>query len=250
MLPTWLNTITTQLCHKGINLFGIVSGESYSTYLDGCQSIIVFANGGTELWDSFINDITQRPQNLSKHEHPFDDFVHRLIQEADPNPPSTRRWIRCADTEETFIDMRPLAQNAGIGTHSHMGMLIHPEYGLWVGLRGILLTTEYIPPSSQLSANPCSTCIEKPCISSCVGNAVTKMGWNIQLCAETHTTSQKCSIQCASRLACPIGIKHKHSPLQHMYHSNRHEGRKELSHRLKIEDTKEGENLQWKNWTH
>jgi len=231
-------------------MFGIASGEDYSSNLSGCQSVIVFANGGTALWNSFLSDITQHPNHLSQHQHPFDDFVHRLILNSDPNPPQTRRWIRCAENEETFVDMRPLAQEAGIGSHSHMGMLIHPEYGLWVGIRAILLTTEYIKPSALPMQSPCSTCTEKPCIYSCVGNAVSQEGWDIQRCADTHLSSTQCHHRCASRLSCPIGHQHRHSIIQHQYHSNRKDGRKELARQLQIEDHTKGINLPWKNWTH
>ena len=249
MLPSWLDSISKQLQQNGINVFGITCGKAYTNHLTGCRSIIVFANGGTDLWDAFIKDIEQQPNHLTGHLHPFDDFVHRLLQEADPNPPKSRRWIRCAENEETFVDMRPLAQQAGIGNHSHMGMLIHPEYGLWLGIRAILLTTEYIEPTTVTIQSPCGTCIEKPCISSCIGNAVLQSGWDVQRCAQAHLSSTKCHHRCASRLSCPVGITHRHSLIQHQYHSNRNDGRKELAQQLGIADHTQGVNLPWKNWT-
>ena len=129
------------------------SRRAIPLHLSGCQSAIVFANGDTGLWNAFIDDITRNPHHLSQHQHPF---VHRIIQACDPNPPATRKWIRCAENEETFIDMRLPAQQAAIGSHS---------------------------------------------------------------------------------------------PIQHQYHSNRSDGRKQLAVQLGIEDRKSGINLPWKNWT-
>lgn len=227
---------------------GVAPGASYNEYLPGCQRAIIFANGGTALWDSFVDDIQKNPAHLYEHLHPFDDFVHRMIQHADPSPPKTRRWIRCADNEEIFLDVRPIAQQAGLGAHSHMGMLIDETYGLWVGVRAVLLTTESLPLSSRVASSPCASCIKKPCISTCPGNAVRNTGWDVQRCAQFHMEQTDCQLQCSSRLSCPIGEEHRHSILQHQYHSNRSDGRTRLAKELGITDSRTGADLRWNDW--
>ena len=248
MIPDWIRSIKNSMHQAGVNLFGITDGSNFSDLLPGCQTAIVFANGGRALWESFVNDLSSNPSNLTEHLHPLDDFVHRIINRADPAPPPSRRWIRCADNEESFIDFRPIAQNAGIGVRSHMGLLINPQFGLWVGIRAVLLTTESIPTKRTFVPSPCSSCIEKPCIASCLGEAVSVDGVDINKCAETHIQTIKCVDQCASRLSCPSGIQHRHSQLQHLYHSNREDGRRALAKSLKIQDNTLGIGLPWNDW--
>ena len=172
MFPHWLQSIFNHLSPIGLNVIGIADGSPYQSLLPSCRSVIVFASGGSALWDSFIKDIERHPAHLRDHQHPFDDFVHRAIQSADPSPQPSRRWIRCAAEPEVFLDFRPLAHAAGLGTQSTMGLLIHPQYGLWVGLRAALLTTEPLSISSTIPVSPCDACESKPCIAACPAGAV------------------------------------------------------------------------------
>ena len=249
MTPAWLTSIIQTLTPYGLNVWGVASGAAYRSLLPKSKSAVIFANGGTTLWDSFVQDIQKNPTHLSEHQHPFDDFVHRIIQHADPNPPLSRTWIRCADNEEFFLDVRPLAKESGLGTKSHMGMLIHEKYGLWMGIRAVLLTTEELSPSTQHQNSPCEQCTEKPCIPACLGNAVLDSGWDVQRCAQFHIEERECHQRCVSRLACPIGEQYRHSEIQHQYHSNRSDGRMTLAKELGITDTIIGSNLPWKDWS-
>lgn len=242
-----LSEICTALKQKGFNLVGVADGGGYQTYLPDCQSAIVFANGGTDGWNHFVADIRAFPEHLSAHQHPLDDFVGRCIQQVDPNPPSSRRWIQCADTAELFVDFQQLGREAGLGQSSPVGLLVHPEYGLWVSLRMVLLTTELLE-STNLRPHPCASCLEKPCIKACPSGAVTPQGWSVQTCASFHQTSTLCKGVCHSRLVCPVGSQHRHSQLQHLYHNARTEGRKQLAKELGIVDEQEGLDPNWSDW--
>ncbi len=248
-MPAWLASIVARLHEKGFTLFGVADGTPYQEHLPDCQRAVVFAHGGRVGWDVFLEDVRQHPERLSDHIHPLDDFVLRCIEEVDPNPDTSRRWIQCADTADVLLDFRVLGQQAGLGLPSPVGLLIHPEYGLWVSLRMVLLTTECIPLSVKPSSGPCETCVEKPCIQSCPAGAVQKTGWSVARCAQFHQDSDVCRGKCHSRLACPIGVEHRHGSLQHCYHNDRSIGRKILSKHLKIADRQAGVNPHWSDWT-
>ena len=250
MTPNWLQEILIHLESMGLNIVGITDGQPHRALLPECQSAVVFGNGGTTLWDRFIDDLRVNPEHLSHSQHPFDDFVHRCIQTVDPTPPPSRRWIRCAAEPEAFVDFRPLAQSAGLGFSSTMGLLIHPEYGLWTGLRAVLLTTEkLINVKAVEGQSPCQNCIEKPCITACPAGAVQPTGWKVQICAQFHQDSTQCHGQCHSRLSCPIGSSHRHGPLLHLYHNAREAGRTALSKELGIPDHMDGIDPKWSDWT-
>lgn len=250
MHPFWLQSIIDELSETGINIIGIADGSKYADLLEGCRSAVVFANGGTTLWDCFVSDLRQSPEHLSRHQHPFDDFIHRAIIKADPQPPKSRRWIRCAAEPEAFVDFRLLANEAGLGFQSKVGLLIHPEYGLWVGMRAVVLTTEDILPEKNfIESSPCTSCEYKPCITACPARAIGPSGWNVKVCAEHHRKSTDCHGRCHSRIACPIGVEHRHGLLQHHYHNAREDGRRKLAKDLGIIDKIKGLDPKWADWS-
>ncbi len=244
---TWLNNIQSHSSQIGLNIFGIADGKPYQDILKGCQSVIVIANGGSQMWNRFINEIRKTPHLLTKEEHPLDSWLQKNFEKADPKPPPSRRWIRCAANDQ-FIDFRPLSLQAGLGHHSHLGLIIHPKYGLWISLRAAIFTTEYFKPTELNTDNPCDSCI-KLCAKHCPGNAFDENGWLISHCASFHQTSSICEISCSSRLSCPIGEDYKHSSLAHHYHSNPRSGRQAICNYLDILDQEAGQEQAWKNWT-
>ena len=246
--PAWLQLLTVKLAGFGLNVSGIAPGEDFDEYLPGCRSVVVFASGGTLLWDCFVKDIRANPQHLTAYQHPFDEFVRRQLRQADPSPCVDRRWVRCAAEPEEFIDFRALAFAAGLGWKSLQGMLIHPRYGLWIGLRAALLTTQKISVEGPVvGESPCLPCA-KPCIAACPGGAIDRNGWNVSNCAEFHQLSELCHGRCSSRLSCPQGEQFRHTSLQHHYHNARQSGRAQLAKELGIIDKVKGLDPPWSAW--
>jgi ferredoxin len=245
-----LSNLKEEAQQVGLNLVGVADGRPYQHLLPDCQTAIVFANGGRDLWTHFLEDLRANPSHLTETAHPLDDFIGRWIQSVDPNPDSTRRWIQCAEEADVFIDFRPLAVSAGLGTSSLLGLIIHPEYGLWVSMRAVLLSTEILEATTtKTKPSPCVQCVDRPCISACPANAVTLSGWSVQQCATFHGESTLCANQCHSRQACPVGVSHRHSDLQHTYHSNRQIGRTALSETLGVHDIGSSSTIVWNDWT-
>jgi ferredoxin len=95
---------------------------------------------------------------------------------------------------------------------SPLGILIHPEFGLWHALRGALLyrdRREVLPAPAQ--ASPCDACAAKPCVRACPVGAFTAKGYDTVACRSYLRTlsGQPCMIQgCQARLACPVGRTH------------------------------------------
>ena len=245
-----VSNLTEKAQKIGLNLVGVADGRPYQHILPDCQTAIVFANGGQDLWTHFLEDLRANPSHLIDTAHPLDDFIGRWIQSVDPNPDSTRRWIQCAEEADVFVDFRLLSTSAGLGTPSLLGLVIHSEYGLWVSMRAVLLSTEVFESTkSNTMQSPCEQCIEKPCISACPAGAVTLSGWSVQRCATFHGESTLCATQCHSRQVCPVGVLHRHSDLQHTYHSNRHLGRIEIAGHLGMDDSGTATSIAWKDWS-
>ena len=127
----------------------------------------------------------------------------------------TERGVGCRVmlAEGGRLDLACLAETAGLGIVSPVsGMLLHPQFGPWLRVRGVLLVDGHpfgeIPDASIAeSFRPCCTC-DRPCVAACPPK-VHEFGGHAdrKRCAE-HRHQGGCSTGCCSRLACPIGAEH------------------------------------------
>jgi hypothetical protein len=170
---------------------------------------------GSEGWPAF----TAAPEPKDSAPHPLDRWSRRLLDAlaaelgARPlypfgGPPyhPFQRWARRAEP------VHP----------SPLGMLIHPDWGLWHSYRGALAVRERLalpPPDARPS--PCDTCAEKPCLSTCPVGAFTRGGYDVPACV-AHIASaagRDCLDEgCRARRACPVGTEHSYGAAQAEFH--------------------------------
>lgn len=105
---------------------------------------------------------------------------------------------------------------------SPLGMLIHPDWGLWHSWRGALAFSESISiPSPDRRASLCDACIEKPCLSACPVNAFTENGYDMAVCVDflgAEEGAQCMNSGCKARRACPVGERHRYGGRQAAFH--------------------------------
>jgi hypothetical protein len=92
---------------------------------------------------------------------------------------------------------------------SPLGVLIHPDYGLWHAFRGAVALAEALPlPPAEARPSPCDSCAGRPCLTTCPVNAFTAAGYAVADCA-AHVAApagQDCLDRgCRARRACPVG---------------------------------------------
>jgi hypothetical protein len=92
---------------------------------------------------------------------------------------------------------------------SPLGMLIHPQYGLWHSYRGALAFAQTLdlPPPADI-ASPCATCADRPCLSACPVGAFTTAGYDVAACADLLRRPGGGDCMgggCLARRACPVG---------------------------------------------
>ena len=159
------------------------------------------------------------------------------------HPPARRfrrHWIAAADLIPSWphgpkwamraagppLDFRRLAVDAGLGWLSRTGLLLHPEHGLWLGLRAALFTTRQLPTTSlPPGPGPCVRC-DAPCISACPGDAMTRVptpeqpsAWDWRTCA-TFRVGRPCHARCDVRNACPEGTESRYTDRAQAYHND------------------------------
>ena len=105
---------------------------------------------------------------------------------------------------------------------SPIGILIHPEYGLWHGYRAALLLAEMIAlPPQEARARPCETCADRPCLSACPVEAFTGTAYRVEACAGhiSAPAGAMCMEEgCRARDACPVGRAYRYPPEQIRFH--------------------------------
>jgi hypothetical protein len=105
---------------------------------------------------------------------------------------------------------------------SPIGLLIHPQWGLWHAYRGGMMLTQRLElPSVPPRISPCEACAAKPCLSSCPVEAFKPGSYDVKACA-AHVASpagQACrEAGCLARRACPIGTQWRYGPDQAQFH--------------------------------
>jgi len=110
------------------------------------------------------------------------------------------------------------AQKAEPVHPSAIGLLIHPDWGLWHSWRGALTFRERFElPAPDRRPRPCDTCMEKPCLTACPVSAFTASGYDVAACvAHIDSAAGTDCVEegCRARRACPIGREHRYSPDQ------------------------------------
>lgn len=118
---------------------------------------------------------------------------------------------------------------------SPLGMLIHPDHGLWHGYRGAILfgaAAMAAPALAELrlaalaardaKPHPCDSCTGKPCLSACPVGAFTPAGFAVSDCRshlKDHAGRDGCMRSgCLARDACPVGRESRYNAEQIRFH--------------------------------
>ena len=204
------------------------------------RQLLLWGAVGRGYWRYFL----QYHQRASRrHRHPLDNWsqvaLQKIIKTAQIS--GSKKTMLIFPFEHRHhpskkpIAFQPLAQKLGF-TPSPLGMLIHPQFGLWVGFRGamvgraIAIRRQKLPRrpasspalSSSLSSpsSPCAACINKPCIAACPAGAVQKNGFDYAKCNGYLTTHPGCDCLqggCLARRACPIGTAYQYTKNQSQF---------------------------------
>ncbi|MDP6707383.1 MAG: hypothetical protein QF893_13650 [Alphaproteobacteria bacterium] len=174
-------------------------------------TLILAGGAGPGMWRAFA--AAREPERdllddwsgeiLSALAERFDAIAH--FPSAKPYMPF-QRWARRA--EPVFA--------------SPLGIHIHADHGLWHSYRGALSFAEALAlPEAEARANPCESCPDKPCLTTCPVDAFSEHGYDIPACVRHLVTDdgQDCmQLACRARRACPVGRDNRYEPAQASFH--------------------------------
>ena len=189
-------------------------------------AIVVIGNGGGAFWSAFREYAGAAPDTA----HPLDVFTAAILA-AHAAPVAERLGLH-PELRFPFEATAPplsfvhLAEAAGLGRRGLLGVLLHPEFGPWMALRGALLVDE-APVAARPAAGfePCAACRERPCMSACPGDAIAAPdGWNVPRCIDFRVAggdANPCVDRCHARVACVYGRAHVYPADALAYHQRR-----------------------------
>lgn len=217
-----LNELRAALAPHGVFLRGVVNflEDDAAPFLnDGARarSVALLGNAGSSIWPAFERWRTGRPDKGG--DNPLDDWSKAVIDPVADALGATAYF----PSDPPWQPFQQWAMRAEGLKASPLGILIHPEYGLWHGYRGALGFDHPLQAPAPLpDRHPCDHCPDKPCLSTCPADAVLSSGFQLTPC-RTHLRTEageKGCMQsgCLTRNACPVGIDYRYSTEQSRFH--------------------------------
>ena len=177
------------------------------------RQLVLIGHGGKALWDYV------KAAGIAG-EHPIDDFTVRSIERcfAEHLPANRYRIVYPGDAP---VGLQQLGALAGWHHAAPFMVGIDPDWGSWYAYRAVVLAdTGFCPFPAVDRSNPCSRCVNRPCIAACPAQAMAGGGFSLARCAAYRLQpGSACAFTCQARLACPVGSAHRYDAdqLRHTY---------------------------------
>ncbi|MGX5665898.1 ferredoxin [Rhizobium daejeonense] len=215
--------IISALTEHGLHVRGVAhfpDGQGGPALSDGRQalSVVLIGNIGGSLWETF-SDWREKRRDRGGTD-PLDTWSKEVIGEIAGRSGATAYY----PSDPPYQPFQQWAMKAEGLRASPLGILIHPQYGLWHGYRGALgfaedVTEERVPPDD---IDICGQCPDKPCLSTCPATAVFRDRFDVARCRfHLVTTEGKAgcmSSGCLARTACPVGSIYRYPEAQLRFH--------------------------------
>lgn len=211
-----LSEISNVLARNGLICRGRFAFEaddqppSVESQKPGC-AIVLVGQRGAEPWPHFQRWLANNSTQVS---NPLDTWSREIIASV-----AVRFGARAVSpSDRPYLPFQQWAMRAEGLKSSPLGILMHPQYGLWHAYRGALIfgegdVAEEVRALNQSPANPihlCDLCIGKPCQKACPVDAHAGDGFDYQGCL-SHVRSphgEPCQTAgCLDRNACPYGVE-------------------------------------------
>ncbi len=175
---------------------------------------VLVGNAGDAMWRAF------RERADRSVSHPLDRWLRPAIETAAAELGATALF---PNEGPPFVPIDRWAMRAEPVFRSPIGILIHPDFGLWHVYRAVLLFGERLSLSEpDQRASPCETCAKKPCVSVCPADAFTPERFDALSCAGHVKSAEGSNCRergCLARRACPVGRDYLYPSDQQAFHT-------------------------------
>src|SRR5262245_51101053 len=178
-------------------------------------TVLLIGNIGGSLWPAF----SRSPEFTDGAAHPLDRWTRRVLERTAASLGATALF---PFSGPPYLPFQRWAMRAEPVAPSPLGILIHPDYGLWHAYRAALAFAEELPlPPRAERARPCDSCAERPCLSACPVGAFSERGYDVPACIGHigGPAGESCmNGGCLARRACPVGTAYGYGAAQAQFH--------------------------------
>jgi hypothetical protein len=211
-------TLESALAPLGMIAFGAFHPAPADGVPGNAGTCVLIGNAGPALWRAF--EARKPGADTPPAADPLDDWVRQQLTALAGTVGAAALFPFGGPP---FLPFQRWAQRAGPARPSPLGLLIHPEYGLWHAYRGALVYADRLElPAPDHRPAPCETCATKPCLTTCPVDAFSLSGgYDVPACAAhlARDAGADCrDLGCRARRACPVGRDHVYAPMQAAFH--------------------------------
>ncbi len=171
-------------------------------------------NAGKGLWPRFLAS----PESRLRRD-PLDRYTARVFADALRRTERPSGYALYQEKRDAcYLPLVALARAAGFGSPGRVGVLLHPVYGPWISIRGVVFLPTPVGAVEERPRDLCSGC-PAPCETACHGRAIGPAGVDVETCFRTKILKHPCRAACDARSACVIGPEHAFPPEQIAHHS-------------------------------
>jgi hypothetical protein len=208
----WYHDLTTALAEHGLLPRGAFNPDPDDAAPDGAGTILLVGNAGSGMWRAFATAMPDGPNPLDHWSESILDAIARRFDATALYP-----W-----DGPPYLPFQRWAMKAEPVAPSPLGILVHPEYGLWHGYRGALAYRDVLPvPPRAERTSPCANCAGRPCLTACPVGAFGEGGYDVPACTGhlRAPAGEDCvALGCRARRACPAGREYVYEPAQAAFH--------------------------------
>jgi hypothetical protein len=214
-----VNSALTPVGLLGLGGFNIMPDDGVPDFTNG-SSLVLVGNAGPDMWQAFSSSGFNK-----KDPAPLDDWTRRVLNDI------TQGLSRQFDVAVTplypfsgppYMPFQRWAARSGAVHPTPIGPMIHNIYGMWHAYRGALVIgASFEMDETRESTNPCQSCIDKPCLTSCPVDAFSIDGYDVPACLdllEKQPDGECFSSGCVARKACPVGRDYIYEKPQARFH--------------------------------
>jgi hypothetical protein len=178
------------------------------------KAVLIIGQAGAEPWPHFSRWRESQPADPG---NPLDRWSRGIIGKV-----AKQAGARAVGpNDKPFLPFQQWAMRAEGLKPSPLGILMHPQYGLWHAYRGALLFDHEISfPPAETVVHLCDLCVEKPCLKSCPVDAYSRDGFAYQACL-LHVRGPGVACRtagCLDRNACPYGTAYRYPAEEQAFH--------------------------------